>query len=93
MRGKVRHVAKHHHLNFFERHTAEAGGMKFSEARRVRLRHEYAHLYPEVARDGWLSARKAARLVRSQGPRPHANITGVPADECCVSATSSFAAQ
>ena len=68
MRGKVLHVAEHH-LDFLQRYAAEAGGMKFFEARRVRLRHECAHLYPDVARDVWLSARKVARLLRSQGPR------------------------
>lgn len=68
MRGKVLHVAEHH-LDFLQRYAAEAGGMKFFGARRVRLRHEYAHLYPDVAKDVWLSARKVSRLVRSQGPR------------------------
>ena len=44
--------------------------MAFFDIRRVRVRPEYAHLYPEVATDVWLSARRVTRLVRARrGPR------------------------
>ncbi|HYC30721.1 MAG TPA: hypothetical protein VEB59_00450 [Gemmatimonadales bacterium] len=44
--------------------------MAFFDIRRVRVRPEFAHLYPEVAPDVWLSARRVTRLVRRRrGPR------------------------
>jgi hypothetical protein len=41
----------------------------FFDVRRVRVRPRYAFLYPEVARDVWLSARRVARMVEVRGPR------------------------
>jgi hypothetical protein len=38
--------------------------MKFFEVRRVRLRPEYAHLYPKVVPNTWMSARRVTRLIR-----------------------------
>jgi hypothetical protein len=44
--------------------------MAFFDIRRVRVRPEFAHLYPEVADGVWHSARRATRLVRRRrGPR------------------------
>jgi hypothetical protein len=42
--------------------------MAFFDIRRVRVRPEFAHLYPEVASGIWLSARRVTRLVRRRGP-------------------------
>ena len=41
--------------------------MAFFDIRRVRVRPEFAHLYPEVAPGIWLSARRVTRLVRRRG--------------------------
>jgi hypothetical protein len=37
--------------------------------RRVRVRPEFASLYPEVVPSVWMSATKAARLIRLAGPK------------------------
>ena len=44
--------------------------MAFFDIRRVRVKPEFARLYPEVAEGVWLSARRVTRLVRRHhGPR------------------------
>ena len=43
--------------------------MNFFDVRRVRVRPRYAHLYPELASDVWLSARQVTRLMVLRGPR------------------------
>lgn len=38
--------------------------MNFFEVRRARVRPEYAELYPEIVPGVWMSAKKAAQVVR-----------------------------
>jgi hypothetical protein len=42
--------------------------MDFFVVRRVRVRPEFASLYPEMVPDVWMSAAKAARLIRQADP-------------------------
>ena len=42
--------------------------MDFFVVRRVRVRPEYASLYPEMVPGVWISAAKAARLIRQADP-------------------------
>ena len=51
--------------------------MKFFEVRRVRVKPEYADVYPEVAPRVWLSARRVARQVRKRWrATPPAGLVG-----------------
>ena len=43
--------------------------MDFFAVRRARIRAEFAYLYPELVPDIWMSARKAANLVRAADRR------------------------
>jgi hypothetical protein len=43
--------------------------MGFFVVRRVRVRPEFASLYPEVVPGVWMSATKAARLIRQADPK------------------------
>ena len=52
--------------------------MAFFDVRRARVRPEYARLYPEIVPGVWMSARRATRLVRRQGPREECSRQG-----CC----------
>ena len=42
--------------------------MRFFSRRRVRLRRRYAHLYPELTPEVWLSAVRVARIVQRRAP-------------------------
>ena len=42
--------------------------MGYFDVRRVRVRPEFASLYPEMVRGVWMSAAKAARLIRQADP-------------------------
>ena len=42
--------------------------MDFFVVRRVRVRPEFASLYPELVRGVWMSAGKAARLIQQADP-------------------------
>jgi hypothetical protein len=50
--------------------------MNFFEVRRVRVRPAYAHLYPEIIPDVWLSAWRVTRLVRRAASRTGAERIG-----------------
>jgi hypothetical protein len=42
--------------------------MGFFDVRRVRVRSEFASLYPEMVRGVWMSAARAARMLRQADP-------------------------
>jgi hypothetical protein len=43
--------------------------MNHFTVRRARVQPEFAHLYPEIVPDVWMSAPLATHLVRKRGPR------------------------
>jgi hypothetical protein len=48
----------------------------YFDVRRVRVRPEFAELYPEITRDVWMSASKATRLARMKGPSQYCRQHG-----------------
>jgi hypothetical protein len=50
--------------------------MAFFDVRRVRVRPEYAPLYPEIVPGVWMSARRATRLVKHAGPQARSTEQG-----------------
>ena len=56
-------------------HNQSWSAMNLFEVRRARVRAEFAWLYPEIVPGVWMSARKAAQLVR-RSPRPDRRPSG-----------------
>jgi hypothetical protein len=42
--------------------------MGFFSLRRVRVRREYAHLYPRIVPETWISVRRTVRTIRRSNP-------------------------
>lgn len=50
--------------------------MNLFHIRRARVRPEFAKFYPEIVPGVWMSAQRAARLVRHRGPRAQCREQG-----------------